>query len=386
MEYHFRLNTDAYFGHGIVGKSLSDKLRERSLVRTGLVIDENVYGTDQAQQLLSSLKRAGLEIACVLQSRGSEEPDYDYLDACAEECRGTAPACLIGVGGGSTMDLCKGIAVLLKNPGKGIQYRGMDKVMKPGLPVVLVPTTAGSGSEATFTAVFIDKAANIKMGINGKNVGASMVFLDADFLSSCPRRVALSSGLDALVHALEAFMTTKNNPIIWEFSVQAWRLLTANFRASLEDAAKREARLNMLLGSYLAGITLMYSGGGIAGALSYPLGVEYRVPHGLAGGVFLEHIIEINAAHGYDNYGILLDGVYEKAPDSGASKSQSFLVEFRDLLSSIHAPRDLKAYGIPKSDIPRIAELTMEQRSPVLHQNPAPVDARILAGLLERVI
>lgn len=386
MEYHFRLATDAYFGHGIAGELLADKLRERELSRVGLVIDENVFAARPVQRLMSSLGGAGLELAWLLKGRGTEEPGYDYLDKCAKECRGTRAQCLIGIGGGSTMDLCKGIAVLQTNPGKGVEYRGMDKVTRPGLPTVLIPTTAGSGSEATFTAVFIDKQAKIKMGINGKNVRAQMAFLDSDFLESCPRSVAIASGMDAMVHALEAFMTTRKNPIIWEFAIQSWRLLMTNFRASLEDAANRTAKLNMLLGSYLAGITLMFSGGGIAGALSYPLGVDHKVPHGLAGGVLLEHIIETNLAHGYEGYGLLYDRTYERPADSVADKSRSFLARFRELLSSINAPKDLRAFRIPKEDIQRLAALTVEQRSAVLRQNPVACDETLLAAILDRVI
>lgn len=386
MNYEFKLNVDICFGHDIA-KQVPDRLKNAGFTRPGIIIDKGVFNTKPIKNFLSAIEGINISPLPVLKSRGDREPDYDYLDECASQFREYDLDCLIGIGGGSGMDLCKGVSVLMRNPGKAIRYRGMNKVENPSLPTILFPTTAGSGSEATFTAVFMDKATKVKMGINGKNVGARMAFLDSDFTASCPRNVAISSGLDAMVHALEAYMTTGQNPIIWRISIQAWVTLFKNFKFAINNPGDREARLNMLLGSFLAGITLRYSGGGIAGALSYPLGGEYRVPHGLAGGVFLRHIIEENIYRGYKGYALLYDSIFPgNNLISSGEKAKKLLNDFRELLISIGAVSNLRDYNIPKEDIEKIVATTISQRDTVLQNNPVPVDEKMLTDLVNRVI
>lgn len=387
MEYRFALNTNAHFGHSLAKEAI-DNLKESNFFNVGIVIDEGVYDVDAAKSLMMLLEEQGLRSAMTLKSRGSEEPDYNYLDECAAAFKKYKVDCMIGIGGGSAMDLCKGISILMTNPGKGVDYRGMNKVTNPNLPTILFPTTAGSGSEATATAVFLDKSTQIKLGINGKNVGAMMAFLDSDFTASCPQKIAVSSGLDAMVHALESYMTTGQNPIIWRIAIQAWVTIFRNFAVAVTDRENCEARLNMLQGSYLAGTTLMYSGGGIAGALSYPLGGEFKIPHGIAGGIFLSHIMEANISKGYEGYAFLHDQVFPQDVCIGSSieKSKRLLGKFKDLLSSVEAPLDLQDFNISKNDIQHIVKSSIEQRKAVLQNNPVPVDAQMLTELLERVL
>jgi len=161
------------------------------------------------QKIIKSFTEEDFFMVSSFKSRSSEEPDYDYLDRTADFFREMKIDCIIGIGGGSACDLAKGIGVLLKNPGKGVEYRGFNKVKFPGVPVILVPTTAGTGTEVTKTAVFTDKKEIRKLGINGKNVGAFFGVLDPLVLIDAPVKVKISAGLDALVHSIEAF--TCNN-------------------------------------------------------------------------------------------------------------------------------------------------------------------------------
>lgn len=384
--FEFKLNTNSYFGHGITD-ALPEKLKEFGFRRPGIVIDEAVYGTEAAKKLMARFDASALAVQCVLKSRSDREPDYDYLDLCADEIKKYDVDCLVGIGGGSAMDLCKGIAVLKSNSGKGIMYRGMNKVKNSSIPVVLIPTTAGTGSEATFTAVFVDRESKTKLGINGQNVGAYAAFIDSDFTASCPKGVAVGAGLDAMVHAFESFMTTEKNPVIWRIAIQSWAILFKSFEKAVNQPHERAARLNMLLGSYLAGITLMYSGGGIAGSLSYPLGAEYGVPHGIAGGVFLKHIIEMNIRSGYRGYNVLYD---EMEPNDcmadPSEKSERFFEKVSLLISSIGAPAGLSEYGIKRTDVLNIAKSTIEKRGAVLERNPIRFDKGKITELLEKVV
>ncbi len=384
--FSFAVDLNVVFGLNRY-KELPSLMKERGWARPGLVIDGSIVNSAPAVDLLGLLRNEfGSEIQ-TLETRTTGEPDYDYLDECADVFRTADIDCLIGVGGGSAMDVCKGICVLLKNPGKGIEYRGMNLVRFPSLPAILVPTTAGTGSEATFTAVFVDAANKTKMGINGRNVGCQLAVLDPAFTASCPRRVAVGAGLDAMVHSLEAFMTTRSNPIIFELGQLAWCHLFRAFPDAVNDPEAHEARLQMQIGSFLAGITLAYSGGGIAGALSYPLGGEFAVPHGLAGGLLIRYIISENLKRGYRDYAELYSRMFPE--ESGLSldeRCKRFHDRFVQMLAAIGAPPDFSGYSVRPSDIPRIIDQTLSQRSAVLKNNPIPVDEQLLTNILDPVV
>lgn len=378
----FRSTVEMVFGDG-ASLELPRVLTERGFSRPLFVADAAVASQAAVRSIIESFAE---NTSGVFQVACGTEPSYAYLDECADAVRDKAADCLIGIGGGSAMDICKGMAVLLRNPGKGLDYRGMDKVPAPGVPTVLLPTTAGTGSEATFTAVFIDRPTHTKMGINGRHVMARLAVLDPALTGRCPHNVAVGAGLDAMVHALEAFMTAGAHPLAHLLAEDAFCRMFEAFPCAVQNPDATEARLQMLLGSHMAGLTLMYSGGGIAGALAYPLGASYGVPHGLAGGLLLEHIIRENIEGGYTGYARLHDRLF---PDdqrlSAPLRSQRFLIAFQELLASIKAPRNFGG-ALQADDVPAVVAQTIAQRAPVLANNPVRVDdhmlRRILSGAL----
>jgi alcohol dehydrogenase len=225
------------------------------------------------------------------------------------------------------------------------------------------------------------------MGINGRNVSGKIAVLDPVLTASCPHWVSVGSGLDAMVHSLEAFMTTRDNPLVHEMAIQAYTLLFRAFPEAINNRAATHARLNMLAGAYLAGIAVMYSGGGIAGALSYPLGGEFGVPHGIAGGILLQHIIKENINAGYDGFAELHLRLFpEDVLMTPRERSKYFLERFCQMLSAIRAPEHLGAYVLRRSDVPSIVEQTIKQRMAVLRNNPTPVNEQLLTRVLQNVI
>ena len=196
------------------------------------------------------------------------------------------------------MDITKAVAVLKTNFGKAIEFRGFDMVSEEGVPTLCIPTTAGTGSEATINAVFTDTSEMKKLGINGRFINATYSILDAEWSLSCPRSVAVSSGMDAVVHSLESYMCKQATPLSRMFSREAFRLLFHNLPSIVEDPMNSEARQSIQVGAYLAAVGLFNAGSGIAGAFSYPLGVHYKVPHGIGGGMFISAIVEDNVEGG----------------------------------------------------------------------------------------
>ena len=324
--------------------------------------------------IVDVLKKAGHDVS-VRELRGTEEPDYTYLDEVVAELRAKPrPGVIIGIGGGSSLDITKAIAVLLTNPGKGIEYRGFDKVTVPGVPTICIPSTAGSGSEVTINAVFTDKSEMKKLGINGRYLNATHAVLDAEWTMSCPFNVALSSGMDAMTHTMESFMCNQHNDVTRVFSRAAFKLLYESLPSLLDDAKNKDKRQNILLGAHFAGLALFNSGSGISGAFSYPIGVHHKVPHGIAGAIFLASVIEYNVERGYLDYAELLDEI-EPHPDwDAARKSKRFAEVFREFCDRMGVPKDLSQWGITAKNADDVAKLLLPLQG-AFNQNPIPFSA-----------
>ncbi len=368
-------------------KEASRHMKALALNKPIFIVDKNVQESKAFLRLVNDFEKEEIRVAGIEPVDASSEPTYEFVDMYADSLRKKTFVAIIAVGGGSVMDLAKGVGILLKNPGKAVEYRGMDKVKAQGIPVVCYPTTAGTGSEVTHTASFIDEASKTKLGINGRNVSSLFGVLMPELTFSCPREVTISSGLDAMLHAIEAASARTASAVTIMLGSHAFSLLYKNFRNVLREPDNYAAREGMLLGSYYAGVAMMNAGGGPASGISYPLGVHYKIPHGLAGGIFLPHIFEYNVSRGYSGY----VEVYDHLPDSDASlktadKSRDFVVKFRKFYNDIGAPKRLLGYGITKTDIGKLVNLTMEQRFDNLELNPLPFGRNELAHLLEKVI
>jgi alcohol dehydrogenase class IV len=220
----------------------------------------------------------------------------------------------------------------------------------------------------------------MKMGINGRYLEPELAVLDPDLTASCPHRVTAASGLDAIVHAIEAYMTCAGNPVAHATAVEALDHLFTAFPAAIGAAEAEGARLQMLLGAYLAGVTLRYSAGGVMGALSYPLGAEFGVPHGLAGGLLIPHVVRLNIAAGYEGYAALERRL------GGDGGSEGFRRRVESLFAVIGAPRDFEGYAVTRAAIPGIVEQTHSQRAAVLAANPVRIDDAYLTEILEAVV
>jgi alcohol dehydrogenase class IV len=381
--FTFNLETTTFFG-AHAHKKLPEIIQNNSWRQLALIIDKGVVDTAVARELLEELKRQA-EIF-VFEARSTEEPDYEYLENCRIQFEDRLFDCMIGIGGGSTLDLSKAIAVLINNCAKAIEYRGFDLVKNPGIPMIAIPTTAGTGSEITPYAVFIDKKERRKMGINGRYVRAKFAILDPVFTLSCPHRVTVSSGMDALTHTLESYVAKNATPISQIFAREAFRLIFNSLPKVIKDPANIELRFQMLLGSFYAAISLMNSGAGPAGALSYPLGVYFKVPHGLAGGFFLSHIAEYNVKGGYEGYCQIYDDI--EGVGIGLSlqeKCQDFVHRLFMLTEEIGVPKTLNEFGVAKKDIDFLADKTVEHLRPALEQNPVIFERNNILELLHRL-
>jgi alcohol dehydrogenase class IV len=375
----FQLTTSLFHGPNSTF-ALIDELKRLGARKLIVLIDKSVathsqYWSVIRMQLMLDFDTEILEILI------EAEPTYDFLDELTAQVRLIRGYdYIIGIGGGSLLDLTKAVAALYENPGEAIDYRGFDKVVNPGMKSVCIPTTAGTGSEVTINAVFTDSTEMKKLGINGKNMAATYSVLDAKFTESCPRNVALSSGLDALVHTLESFTAKQANSVTRMLSITAFKFIYNSIVEALNQNDEN-ARQSMLLGSYFAGAALFNSGSGISGAISYPVGVHFKVPHGFAGGITLPSVIKMTIQRGWNGYGDLLDAVEPTMGLTDEEKSDLFLSRILELYNKIQAPKDFSKWGISKTDISMLVEYC-KNLQPAFDQNPvyfsAEEDSRLI--------
>src|SRR5579863_3059860 len=244
-QFQFQLDNRLMFGVGR-SRELTGFLRTRGIRRVLLIVDQGVARASPYFREICGVLAQVCEVL-VEELRGTEEPDYDYLDQVTARVRQLPrPDLLIAVGGGSCLDMGKALAVLLTNPGKGLDYRGFDKVQVPGVPTLLIPTTAGTGSEVTINAVFTDKREMRKLGINGRHLSATWALLDAEWTLSCPRAASVSAGMDAMVHTIESFMCQQHNQLTRVLSRAAFGLLYRDLPCLLEEPNNVQRRQNLL--------------------------------------------------------------------------------------------------------------------------------------------
>jgi alcohol dehydrogenase len=289
--FDFQLRTRIVFGMDRV-VSLGELARELGARRVLMVSDPGVVATGHTQRGMNALRAARIEVALFDDVR--ENPTTDDVEravACAHDFQ---PDLLIALGGGSAMDCCKGANFIYTNGGRMQDYWGVGKATKEMLPMIAVPTTAGTGSEAQSFALISNAQTHVKMACGDKKAACRVALLDPRLTVTQPRRVTALTGIDALTHAVETYVTKPRNPMSQALSREAWRLLSVNLPRVLDQPESIEARAGMQLGACFAGMAIENSMLGAAHALANPLTAEYGIAHGQAVGLMLPHVIRFN--------------------------------------------------------------------------------------------
>jgi len=350
------------FGPGSLDH-LGREVRNLHGERVFLVVDPVVAKKDFYLAALESINKAGAVVAVF--SDFHPEPAPEEADAGARLARQKGSQVVVGLGGGSAMDVAKAVAGLTMNNGKARDYLGVELLPRPGLPKIMVPTTAGTGSEVTWTAVFTMSAERRKGGINSPFLYPETALLDPNLTADLPPDVTAYTGLDALAHAVEAFCAKRSNPISDMYALKAIGLIgRALPRAVAEGAKAPQAREEMLMGAFLAGKALAGAGVGACHGLAYPLGAFHGVGHGLANAVLLPHVMQFNS---------------EALPEKFAQIGQTLGVEgdraaqhVARMLEEMKVPASLSALGIPKAALSEMAEAALQVKL-CMDNNPRPM-------------
>jgi alcohol dehydrogenase len=349
------------YGVGVVNR-LGELAAELSFKRTLLVTDPGVRNAGYPDRGAESMRTAGVE--CSIFDAVEENPTTKHVAACVEAARAFGADSIIGFGGGSSMDAAKGANFLLSNGGKMSDYWGVGKATKPMLPMIAVPTTAGTGSEAQSFALISDEATHQKMACGDRKAMCKIAVLDPAITITQPARVTALVGIDALSHAVETFVCNRRNALSLAFSQSAWELLSENFVNVLDDPNDLDARGGMLLGSHLAGSAIERSMLGAAHAAANPLTARFGVTHGVAVGIMLPWVVRFNAETGPELYAELAV-TFENAEDLASG-----LTSWMEVAG---LPTSLKEANVDAAAISHLAKEAAEQWTAAF--NPRPVAA-----------
>jgi len=371
FDFHSRIRV--VFGHGTLQR-LGQLARDAGFHRTLLVADAGVVEAGHAGQALRLLEAAGIE--ATVYSEFGVNPDSAMIEAGRRVAEPLRPDSIIGLGGGSSLDMAKGLNFVLTNGGRIADYRGYGKAATPLLPMIGVPTTAGTGSEAQSYAVIADAATHMKMACGDPSAAVRVALLDPALSMTAPRPVTAMAGFDAIAHAVETAVTARRTPMSDTFSHQAWRLLNGAFERVLLTPADQEARSAMQLGSHLAGMAIEQSMLGAAHACANPLTARYNIAHGLALAILLPHVVRWNAPVAIDRYRPLLDSPRRRVRDEDAAEALARRLE--DLARAGGLTPSLSDNGVEADSLPDLAARAAEQWTGTF--NPRPFDA---AGALE---
>nr|MBP6536402.1 iron-containing alcohol dehydrogenase [Xylophilus sp.] len=279
---------------------------------------------------------------------------------------------VIGLGGGSSMDVAKLVAVLLAGGQPLEDMYGIDKVLGDRLPLVQIPTTAGTGSEVTPIAI-VTTGATTKSGIVARQLYADMAILDAELTLGLPPSITAATGIDAMVHAIEAFTSARlKNPLSDHLAIKALQLLADNLVEVCRNGANVQAREAVLLGAMLAGQAFANAPVAAVHALAYPLGGVFHLPHGLSNALVLPHVLRFNAEAAAPHYAALADALLPGTTGDHHAKTAAFINHIEALITATQMPNRLRDHGIQQADLPRLAADAMLQTR-LLVNNPREV-------------
>ena len=334
----FRLRSDVVIELGLLRTFLS-QVETLNFKRPLIIWDKNLKNSDYFESIQPQLEEFSVDGAFIpIELQG--EPSYELLSKLLNKFDMNRFDSVVSLGGGSVMDIGKGLALLASNPCDPKTLKGFPTGLNAPLPHVTIPSVLGSGAEASFNAVFIDEAEGRKLGINSVNNFPTMVLVDPLLTMSAPRSVVISSALDCMVHSVDSYGSIKSNSISNMFAVEAFKNIWTYI--SERDLDQPEGRLLLAKASILGIYGLMNSGDGPANGFAYYFGVKKKIAHGMAGGMFLKDVMKWNFSNGYQMYGQLIR-------DTSTENMEEFFESFSQILSRFSVPR-LSDYGYNSGD------------------------------------
>lgn len=348
MNFRYRHNADIRFGNGIISEA-HELIKKLGFTKPAIIVDQGVLlNNEKIQKFIEKKDKVFVH--------EQQEPSYDYLEKFKSQLDNQSFDCLIAIGGGSTMDLAKGLAVLATNPGLAINYKGFPSLTNKPVPVITIPTLPGTGSEIAYNAVFTDTATKTRLGINTELNYPVLCIIDPELAISAPKKVLIASTMDCLCHTVSSFISPGASPLTKALAKQAFLELVDGIPLLCHESTHLKALNHLYLASIMANMSLNNAGCGLEGAFSYPLGAHYGVPHGIGEGIFLPYLVNFYVKQGFRGYEELYDLVTVTKNTTPLIKNERFVEFINKLYHQLGAPENLYEYSITRADIPFITD------------------------------
>jgi alcohol dehydrogenase class IV len=336
-------------------RTVGNEVLQLGAKKAFIVTDPGVVKADLVRSVKSSLESAAISYA--IYDRVEPEPPIRCVTEATALFRSEGCDLVIGMGGGSSLDVAKAVSIMVTHGGNLHDFIGMDLVKKRGAPKILIPTTSGTGSEVTRVLVVTDEKDNTKKVVNSIYALADVALVDPLLTLSLPPKVTADTGIDALVHAIETYVAVTATPFSDILAEKAIAWIGEYLPVAWAKGSNVEARYYLSLASTVAGMAFASGGLGAVHALAYPIGTEYHLPHGRSNAIMLPHIMRYNLPGSPEKYAMIAGLMGRDVEGLSVMEAADLSVEaVEDLLSTVEISYRLRDYGIPKEAIPKLVE------------------------------
>ncbi len=368
----FRTTPRIVMGPGAVAE-VGREAQSLGARRVLVVTDPGIVDAGLLAPVRESLEAAELEIS--LFSEVSSDPRLETVQACLDSLEGGKPDCVIGLGGGSPIDIAKTVAVMLANPGDIGDYCGVDLVPSPGAPTIIIPTTAGTGSEVTPIAILSDEQEKLKKGVVSPHLMPRVAILDPELTVGLPAHITAATGMDALIHAIEAYTSVGATGMTDMLAARAMELIADNLRTAFARGEDLAARGAMLEGSLLAGMAFANAGVTAVHAFAYPIGAQFHIPHGVANTLMLAPVMRFNLVGDLVKFAEVAEIMGQPVEGLPLREAAEMAVEaVLELARDLGVPQSLRQFGVTEEHLPELAQGVMKVTR-LLANNPRSLSA-----------
>ncbi len=360
MAYQIRIPSSVIAGVGSIAE-IEQILVKEKVGKVLLFTDKIVQQNGLLDETLAILEK--LNVKSEIFSDLKPEPSYQDVDALINDVNKAMGDIIVAIGGGSVMDAAKLCSIL-----KGSEYTVKDLLSDPLLATkkmktIMVPTTCGTGSEATLNAIVAIPEEQSKKGIVNAEMIPDFVILDANMVLNLPKSIVAATGVDALAHAVECFTSKKATPLSDTYALASAKLIFENIETAFADGSNVEAKNSMLLGAFYGGVAITGSGTTAVHALSYPLGGKYHIPHGVSNAILFGHVMEFNKEACKDKLALLCDAIYpEHSQKTTLEKADYIILRIFDIIKNTEIPTNLDEFGVSKDDLEFLVEAGSQQQ------------------------
>ena len=373
-----------YSGQGCLAEGIREILERERAGKVLVFTDKGIMGAGLISLLLDVLRERQVEYEIFDDLR--PEPSYRDVENICKQAEDSQGDLIVAFGGGSVMDAAKLCSIL-----KGSEYLVNDLLANPGLgkkqiKLAAIPTTCGTGSEATCNAIVAIPEEEVKKGIVNHDMIPDYVILDPEVIRNLPKGIVAATGVDALAHAVECYTSKKATPLSDTYALAGAKLIFGNIREAYENPDNRKAKEAMLLGAFYGGIAITGSGTTAVHALSYPLGGKYHIPHGVSNAIIFGHVMRMNREACAEQLARLCDAIHPRLWEAGQKEKADYVIrEIEDIIRFTQIPTVLFGFGVRKEDLDFLVEAGSKQTR-LLVNNKKELTLEDIRSIYEKVL